>query len=227
MRSLPVIALLAAVLMSGPAMAQRQIRVAEGEILPDLRPCIDYAGRGWLRMTGAYPDPDPDSIIDYPTYIYRFTQRQALFGASRRQPFEVYRRGHALRRVDVKDALVFVQDAPGGVRFPGWEWIWTDRAGRKFVPVFEWPTKERLGVDWKPLAFRRFAKRVSYADPQPYWRDIGWPDHRAIETEEYEEVPEQDRLFDGGANPRVRYGLYLSDLPALLKAANAEEDCWR
>ncbi len=221
-------------MLPAQAMAGRQITLTPGQTAPDLRPCITYAGVGALRMTGKV-DPDPevvgdnDILIDHPRYHYRYTQTAALFGTGQPRPIELIMPGHAPRQVDAKRVLLLLP--PGDKGDFGWnwhwEWVWTDTRGRPFVPILQWPDP---GSDnWLPRASRRFVRLVEYRDPQPAWADTSLVDmfYRDGDEEE-EEYGDRLRLFElRDGKPRVRYGLYLSDIAEMFKAADAEEDCWR
>jgi len=228
MRALLALALASSVLPS-QAIAQKQIVVEEGKDIPFLRPCIDYAAQGTLGMTGQVDDiSPPGDLLGHGRYHLLFTEKRLRFGASERQPIPLFLFGHALRAVQAKNALVLVQRSAGGMQLAGWEWIWTDYRGRPFVPVFQWANAERLDLGWAPRALKRFAKPVSYRDPQPFFARAKWTDIWPAEIWPEEGEIREPLLFRmHGSRAIVRYGLYLSDLPAMLKAADAEEDCWR
>lgn len=221
MRALLAIALSGA-LLPGQAMAQKQIIVAKGEAVPALRPCIDYAGQGALHMTGQVDDiSPPDDLLGHGRYHLNFTEHRALFGPSEPRPGSLFLFGHALREVHVSNALVLLQRSTTGPQLAGWAWVWTDTRGWPFVPVFEWPNAERSDLGWPPAALKRFARPVAYRDPQPFFANARWTDLHPIEYAE-------DGLFETrGQRATVRYGLYLADIPAMLKAADLTEDCWR
>jgi hypothetical protein len=202
-----------------PAMAQQEVSVADGEQIPNMRPCVDYAGRGALRTVGEPMVPDdPDAIILDAIYSFRFHERATLFGPSKRGGVTLTKAYHSLYPLDIAETVVFTADWRGRDRMVDWEWVWRDHAGRPFLPITGWPDPGSRNRDWHPLAIRQFAKPVSYRNPQPFWpgalSDPGYAEH----------APEL--FLVRGKNVIVRYGLYLSDIPALLKAAKSEP-CWR
>ena len=204
------------------AMAQKEVMVREGEAVPYLRPCIDYAGQGALRMTGQVDDiSPPGDLLGHGRYYIDFIQHRALFGPGEAEPLRLFLFGHALRSIQATNVLVLLQRRPEGPNLAGWAWIWTDATGRPFIPIFEWPNLQRPDLGWEPQALRRFARPVTYRDPQPFFARAQWTDIHPVELDE------DGLLVTRGGHDRVRYGLYLSDLPAMLKAANRREDCWR
>lgn len=193
------------------AGAQQQVEVGEGEVIPNLRPCVDYVGRGALHSTGSELLSSPDDMFGNGVYRYRFTERSELYGHSRWTAQRLVQGGHALADLHISDAAVFLGRSG---RFVGWSRIWKDRAGRPFLPIFSWPdSKRRTG--WAPLAIRAYARPVFYDARQPDWSDGG--------RDEEEDV---DLYVRRGRRWFVRYGLYLSDIPPLFRAAQ-EETCWR
>lgn len=207
----------AALLAGGQAAASPPLEhvVREGETIPDLRNCVDYVGRGAIRSDGYRMIDDPDDLIGHAVYSYIYRERTAIMG-KREQSGELALAGHALRDIKLRDAVVFSAFRDGRERFIGWTWVWRDTTGRPFIPILSWPEGEH-GAGWEPAAIRRFTKPVSYRDPQPYWPDIEW------EPEDAE--PGLIEIRQG--RRRVLQGLYLSDLPAMFRAAATRERCWR
>jgi hypothetical protein len=177
------------------------------------RPCVDYVGRGALQSVG---DPEPlnlpDDVLGHSIYRYRFTERSALFGHSRGRAASLMRAEHSPGPVDRDDVAIFMTLTGKRARFNGWELIWKDLAGEPFIPILNWPDPDNRETDWRPMAIRQFARAVSYQNPQPYW-GAGNLDYG----------PADDALYvTRGGHRYVRYGLYLSDLPAMFRAARAE-----
>jgi hypothetical protein len=187
----------------------------EGEVIPDLRSCVDYVGRGSIRSDGSRLIEDPDDLLGHAIYNYRYRERAAIVG-KRDQRGTLVLAGHTLRDVRLRDAVVFTATSRGRERFVGWTWVWRDTKGRPFIPIFGWPEGEN-GFGWEPSAIRRFAKPVSYRDPQPYWPDTEWAPGDA----------EPGLIEIGQGRMRVLQGLYLADLPAMFRVAALSERCWR
>jgi hypothetical protein len=217
-RALLPIALLGTVLPM-QAMAQQEVLVPDGQPIPNIRQCVDYAGRGALRTVGEPMVPyDSDVIVVDLVYRFRFDERATLFGQGKRGRVELTKAYHSLDSLDIADTVIFTADRKGRDGMVGWEWVWRDRAGRPFLPIFNWPDPAGGAYGWQPLALRQFAKPVSYPQPQPFWPGALGDKTRA------ESQPE---LFGiRGRHVVVRFGLYLSDISALFEAAKAEP-CWR
>lgn len=207
----------AALLAGGQAAASPPLEhvVKEGETIPDLRNCVDYVGQGSIRSSGYRPIDDPDDLLGHSLYSYSYREHVAIVG-KRDRARKLVRAGHALRDVRLRDAVVFSSFREGRERFIGWTWVWRDTTGRPFIPILSWPEGEH-GAGWEPAAIRRFAKPVSYRDPQPYWPDIEW--------EPEDSKPGLIEIRQG--RRRVLQGLYLSDLPGMFRAAASRERCWR
>jgi len=211
MRDLLAIALLGSVLPT-QAAAQREIVVEDGDLIPDIRPCVDYVGRGSLRGIGK-PEQidDPDDLLGHAVYRFRFIEDERVLGRIAHHSIELARALHMAPRVDGDMLVLLSTSRTGSGRFYSWERVWTDTAGRPFVAIFDWPDPEH--PDWRPQALRRFARRVHYRDAEvgvhltPADEEAG-----LIETHK--------------GRTRLLYGLYLDDFPALFEAAKAE-DCWR
>ena len=210
--------LLAVALLGGvqaAASAPLEQVLKDGEIVPELRNCVDYVGRGSIRSDGYGAIEDPDDLIGHAVYSYRYRERAAIVGKRDRHD-KLVLGGHALRKIKLRDAVVFTAASRGRERFVGWTWVWRDTQGRPFIPIFAWPEGEN-GAGWKPAAIRRFAKPVSYRDPQPDWEDVEWKPEDA--------KPGLIEVRRG--RMRVLQGLYLTDLPAMYRAAATSERCWR
>ncbi|MCW3849137.1 hypothetical protein OF829_18005 [Sphingomonas sp. LB-2] len=226
------------------ARAQREITVPDdADGLPEVRPCIDHAGRGSLRTTGTLSVAErPPIQVATPRYLeiaqegedgtetivssgfwdaiyrFRFDERTSLFGTPKGHGITLTKSYHSLAPIRIADAVVFTAVRQGRDRMVGWDWVWRDTAGRPFLPITDWPDPSGQGNDWRPLTIHRFAKPVRYHNPPPSWPR--WvPDRQAPER-----AP--DLFAMRGKRAVVRYGLYLSDIPALFEAARAEP-CWR
>ncbi len=208
---------LAALLLLAAGGARTERIVPTGGTIPEMRACIDYVGRGALRTVGEGElIEDPDDLIGHAIYHFEFRERAELLGHATLQKHKLVQAGHALRSFDISDTVVFLALKGKNTRFVDWEWVWKDKAGKPFIPIFRWPDTKSRGVSWEPLAIRSFARRVEYRDPQPYWPEF----QLAPEDEEPGLIETQN------GRTRVLNGVYLSDLAKLFEAARSEE-CWR
>lgn len=205
--------LLAAVVQGAPERT-----IAPGQrISRTVRPCIDYAGRGFLQYISLQSIDDPDDLLGHSIYRWRYRERQRLVGRWPTRSRVLARIGHAMREQDRQDELVFV--AAGDAVNPRWvdsALIWTDVRGTEFIPIFRWPDPTDRAFEWLPDAARRFAKPVNYRSPQP----PGGADALTVD----DEVPGVIETRRG--RTVVLRGIFLADLPRLLDAARAEP-CWR
>ncbi|MEZ0242642.1 MAG: hypothetical protein ACAH11_04660 [Sphingomonas sp.] len=213
----PLIALLWA-MVPAQAMAQQETLIPYGAMNIALRACIDYAGYGALHATGkAVPDESRDPSAE-PSYFHLFRERGELFGRSDWRIAEVGRSDPLADPVNTEEAVIFLAIRNNRRDFISWSWVWRDVQGRRFIPISAWPKPGLRDFDWAPLAIRMFARPVTYRQPQPYW-------HRYIYAlGKPNEDP--DLYVARGGKLYVRYGLYLSDIPALFAAAKSEP-CWR
>jgi hypothetical protein len=203
--------------LTAPSFA-RDVAVAEGESIPDIRPCVDGVARGTLHSTG---EPvlidDPDNLFGNSIYFYRFKPRSTIVGKQSRKSLKLSRGGHALRDVHVRDAIVFFgSNADGRTRFVDWAWVWHDNKGRAFIPVWYWPDAKYRNGDWRPANAANFAKPVTYRARQPYWDDV------ELTAEDVEAGLVERR----GERYVLLNGIYLDDIPKMLEAAK-QEACWR
>lgn len=178
------------------------------------RPCVDFVGRGALQSVGE-PEPLnlPDDVLGHSIYRYRFAERSALFGDSHGRSATLMRSGHSEIPVNQDDVAIFMGIHGKRARFVDWALIWRDKDGQPFIPILSWPNPEDHAMDWRPLAIRHFARPVTYRTPQPFWD--GWDLERGI-------MPYDDLTIVRDGRHYVHYGLYLSDLPAMFRAARRE-----
>jgi hypothetical protein len=242
LRFLPIALL--GMMMPGQAMAQREMMVPDdGTEAPAVRPCIDYAGRGMLRTIGkpVTAHSRPPILVGTPRHVtivaeaedrtettvssgvwdsiyrFRFDERAAVFGQRKGQGTTLTKSYHSLGKVQGVDAVVFTAARDNHDRMVDWEWVWRDERGRPFLPILSWPEPVNDGSDWRPLAIRQLAGPVRYSGDQPHWPG-------ALHPGDAEREP--DLFAMQGKRVVVRYGLYLSDIPAMFAAAK-NEDCWR
>ena len=200
------------------AQAQQEIGVKDGEAVPNLRPCIDFIARGNTRATGEYQHVAiEDDMLGHGYHFARFRRADNIVGRGRRTfRFRVF--SHATPRLlTQRDGVIFTRANGREQSFVDWAWVWTDSRGRDFIPIMAWPDPEHRASGWEPAAIRSFVKPVAYQMPQPFW------DRDGLDPEEFDEP---DLFVRHGKQAHVRFGLYLSDLPALMAAAKGES-CWR
>jgi hypothetical protein len=199
--------LLAALVTIGVSVSAKEVTVADGREIPEIRPCVDIIARGELQSVGQ-PErlADGNSIFSQEVYTWRFTKRDVVFGDLRESELELSRTDRELIWPEPSqvDVLVLLARRDGGIRYLGSLSLKKDEQGRVYVPILD---PDHISVasrsgDWRPDALMNFAKPVS--------------DRDVLHEPQSEEAGE----------PLVVARLYADDIPALMAAARAE-DCWR
>lgn len=94
-----MILLAAAVLLAAGQVVPSDRIVRSGDAIPgDVRPCVDYVGRGSLRFRGYQQIDDPENLLGHSIYTWRYRETTPLVGRWSPVLRTLSRAGHALRR---------------------------------------------------------------------------------------------------------------------------------
>lgn len=193
------------------AMALIGTMLPVGAFAQEKRYCVDFVARGHLQSVGEPEQLDiPDAVIVQSIYRFRFDKRDELYGHMSWRSTVLMKAGHGLRPVDQPDAVVYIGRWRLRTQYFGDDLVWRDTNGRAFIPIFDWPNPEDP-MRWIPQSIRQFAKPVDYPDRQG-----------AVEIgiDAKDAIPGLIETRDG--RTRVLFGLYLDDIPAMMKAARSE-----